>query len=205
MLSSYFDTYSQEELKRDIEILRTTTNYLYALLENLLAWSRLQRGLMQYQPEELDIEVLVRENVVLFTSKAEQKQILLTSSVQKNTRSYVDYNMINTVLRNLLSNALKFTNAGGTVDVFVTRIGDNVEIAVSDTGIGIVAADLPKLFRIEDKNTHRGTAGEEGTGLGLILCQELVKQNGGTIRVESEEGKGTTFTFTVPGTTPEKH
>jgi signal transduction histidine kinase len=175
---------------------------LYALLENLLTWSSLQRGVMQYRPEKLPIDGIIRENIGLFGPKAEQKQITLTHTVSESIRAYADYPMIDTVLRNLISNALKFTHAGDRVEVSATQIDDEIEITVSDTGVGISHKDLAKLFQIESKYTRMGTAGEEGTGLGLILCKELVKRNNGRIWVESEEGQGTTFKFTLPKAHP---
>jgi signal transduction histidine kinase len=102
------------------------------------------------------------------------------------------------VVRNLISNALKFTHAGGTIDISTRQEGISIEVSVSDTGIGIAQKHLPKLFRIETTYKRLGTAREKGTGLGLILCKELVEKNGGRIWVESEVGKGTTFRFTLP-------
>jgi two-component system sensor histidine kinase/response regulator len=198
LLTTDFDTYSPENLKANIEVLRATANKLYTLLENLLTWSRLQRGVMEWQPHEFDLKEIAGENMFLFSSKAEQKQVLLTHTIPLNTWVYADHHMIRTVLRNLISNALKFTNAGDAIEVFAAQVDDKVEVAVADTGIGIPQDALAKLFQIENKYSQKGTAGEEGTGLGLILCQELVKQNGGAIWVESEEGKGATVKFTLP-------
>jgi len=111
---------------------------------------------------------------------------------------YADYNMINTVLRNLISNALKFTPSIGLIKVSARQDESHVEFAVSDTGTGISQEDLSKLFRIDIQYTQVGTAGERGTGLGLNLCKDLIEKNGGKIWVESEIGKGTTFRFTLP-------
>jgi two-component system sensor histidine kinase/response regulator len=123
---------------------------------------------------------------------------VITQTVPEHLWAYADYNIVNTVIHNLVSNALKFTPAGGHVEVSAREQSDVVEIAVSDTGVGIYPGDLPKLFRIDVQYTHLGTAGEKGTGLGLILCQELVERNHGKIWVESEVGKGTIFRFTLP-------
>jgi signal transduction histidine kinase len=108
--------------------------------------------------------------------------------------------MVDTIVRNLLSNALKFTDAGGTIEVTALQDKSFVEVAVSDTGIGMNQESIDKLFRIDVKSTRPGTAGEKGTGLGLILCKELVEKNGGEIGVESKIGEGTTFVFTLPAT-----
>ena len=171
---------------------------LNALLENLLSWSRLQRGVMEHCPEEISLYELIEDNLALFASKAESKHIRLSSSVGEEVRVYADYQMVNTVARNLLSNALKFSRSGDSIQISATISDRHVEIAVADTGPGIHAEDLPKLFRVDSHYTNIGTAGEAGTGLGLLLCQEMVEKNSGSIWVESEIGKGTTFRFTLP-------
>ncbi|GAK48881.1 response regulator receiver sensor signal transduction histidine kinase [Candidatus Moduliflexus flocculans] len=171
---------------------------LNALLENLLSWSRLQRGVMEHCPDEISLYELIEDNLALFASKAESKHIWLSSSVGEEVRVYADYQMVNTVARNLLSNALKFSRSGDSIQISATISDRHVEIAVADTGPGIPAEDLPKLFRVDSHYTNIGTAGEAGTGLGLLLCQEMVEKNSGSIWVESEAGKGTTFRFTLP-------
>lgn len=200
IFSENLNQFTQEEIQEGLRSLQKTSQSVYALLENLLTWSRLQRGVIEYFPQDIFFDDLVPSNVFLFTQNAEQKQISLTSSLSQGIQAYGDYNMINTVLRNLISNALKFTHTGGTITIAVTQNDDEefVEVAVADTGTGISPENIPKLFQIDTKYSEVGTAGELGTGLGLILCKELVEKNGGKIRVESELGKGTTFRFTVP-------
>jgi len=192
------DYYSKNDIKKFVETLKTSAETVFALLENLLAWSRLQRGIMERSPKEISLDEIVRHNVFLFQSGAEQKQITPRNLVQENTIVYADYNMIHTVMRNLISNALKFTDTGGTIEISAQTNEHNVEVAVSDTGIGISDEAVSKLFRIDVKYSSVGTAGERGTGLGLSLCKELVEKNGGTIWIESKVGKGTTFRFTLP-------
>jgi signal transduction histidine kinase/DNA-binding response OmpR family regulator len=198
LLIEHFETYSQEKLKQYIERVHTSAERLYVLLENLLTWSRIQRGVIEYEPKVLDLQDIANDNIDLFTSKAEQKQVTLNSAVQEEILVYADYNMANTVVRNLVANALKFTKAGDTIEISAQAHETSIEITVSDTGTGICQEDISKLFRIDVQYTNVGTAGEKGTGLGLILCQDLVKKNGGKIWVESEVGKGTTFRFTLP-------
>jgi signal transduction histidine kinase len=154
--------------------------------------------MMDYHPQEFSLAEIVEDNIYLFQPGADQKRITLRNVVQKNTMAYGDNNMINTVLRNLMSNALKFTRAGDAIEISATQAGDRVEVAVSDTGTGISPEDIPKLFRVDIPHTNVGTAGEKGTGLGLSLCKDLIEKNGGTIWVESEVGTGTTFRFTLP-------
>ena len=125
-------------------------------------------------------------------------QIMLTNLIQEEIPVAVDVMMIDTVVRNLLSNAIKFTEAGGTVAISATHDEQTVTVRVADTGIGISAETLPNLFRIDAKYQRSGTAGEKGTGLGLILCKEFMEKHGGKIWAESEVGKGTTIWFTLP-------
>jgi signal transduction histidine kinase len=175
-----------------------SANRLFALLENLLTWSRLQRGVMEHTPKPLKLADMVADTILLFRTTASQKQVNLVFEISDELAVYGDESMVKTVLRNLISNALKFSNAGDRI-IVSSRLGEaRVEVAVADTGIGIAPDALPKLFRVDKKHSTPGTAGEKGTGLGLSLCQDLIQQHGGTIWAESEQGKGTTFTFTLP-------
>ena len=199
LLSENLENYNLPEIKTKVDKIRVSAENLYTLLENLLTWSRIQRGAMEHNPEELDVAEIVEGTIELFVSKAEEKNILLNHVIPQGMVAHADYNMVNTVIRNLVSNAMKFTNGGGRIEVSARPQDENViEVAVADTGTGINHEHLPKLFRIDVQYTQVGTAGEKGTGLGLILCKDLVEKNGGTIWVESEVEKGTTFRFTLP-------
>ncbi len=192
------DRYSPEELKEMLLLQKISSENLYKLLENLLTWSRVQRGMMPYQPQQIDIRWLVDRNIQLLALHAEKKQITLTNLIKEKMDVSIDFNMIDTVIRNLISNALKFTSTEGTVEISAQQDEHKVEVSVSDTGIGIETEDISRLFRIDTKYKRLGTAQEEGTGLGLILCKEFVEHHGGKIWVESLVGKGTTFRFTLP-------
>ncbi|MDM8527725.1 hybrid sensor histidine kinase/response regulator [Anaerolineales bacterium HSG24] len=183
---------------------------VYNLLENLLQWSRLQMGRMDYKPEKVNLTEIVVRNIRLLEESAFYKEIILESHLQRPIYVFVDEYMLDTTVRNLMSNALKFTPSGGRVTV-LTHIIENssplkkdratrnfIELSIVDTGIGISEEDIEKLFRLDTHHTTIGTANEQGTGLGLIMCQEMVKQNGGNISVESKVGKGTTFKITIP-------
>lgn len=197
-LSEQPDISTNTEVNTKIAFLKTSAERLYMLLENLLTWARIQRGAMPYEPEVFDMFEIAEENIAIFESKAEHKNITLSSSIQENTMVYADFAMTNTVMRNLISNALKFTEAEGKITLSVVLQEEYLEAAVSDTGCGIDADGLAMLFQLDTQFTTVGTAGEQGTGLGLILCKELIEQNGGRIWVESEVGTGTTFRFSVP-------
>ena len=199
LIEETIDTASKDEIKSDIRKLQKTVEQLYALIENLLTWSTIQQGVIKYQLEEVELDQLVEPNLELFTPKAEQKQITLKNSITKGLIVHADSNMVNTILRNLISNALKFTPTGGIIEILTQSYHEtDIEITVSDSGIGIKPEDISKLFRIDIPHTNTGTDGEQGTGLGLNLCKDLVEKNGGTIWVESEVGKGTNFKFTLP-------
>jgi len=194
MLIEEFDFYSKDKLKKRLSQLHSSSKKVYALVANLLEWSRLERGLMECEPQKLVLADIVEKNVRLFASVGEQKQIILRNLVPHGTTAHTDYKMIDTVMRNLISNALKFTPAGGTVEVSLQRQDETlVEIAIADTGIGMSQENIDTLFRIDKKSSRKGTANEEGSGLGLILCKELAEKNGGRIHVNSEVGKGSRF------------
>jgi two-component system sensor histidine kinase/response regulator len=198
MAAEGLQNWSRDEIQRMVEDLGNSAETLYELLENLLNWSRLQRGVMEYFPDLVDIAYTVERNMELFATIARQKKITLTSSLEPEIFVFADGKMIDTVIRNLLSNALKFTNAGGNIEISAAYDDSEITIAVADTGVGIPEADLPKLFQLDVKYSNVGTAGEQGTGLGLLLCRDLIEKNQGTIWVESTIGVGTTFKFTLP-------
>ena len=203
LIEEHLDSYNPGELREMIVLQKMAAEHLYNLLENLLTWSRFQRGLVTYQPQQLRIRWLVARNMELLAIQARQKQITLSSAIQEEMDIFADFNMVDTVIRNLLSNAIKFTYSGGTVTISARQDDHEVEVAVSDTGIGIGAEYLPKLFRIDGKYKRAGTALEEGTGLGLILCKEFIERHGGKIWVESQIEQGTTFRVTLPKATAE--
>lgn len=198
VITEEFERYPPQKIKEMIMTLRGMSETLYALLDNLLTWSRVQRGMIEYHPQTIDVQKVVTRNVAIFTSNAEQKQITLSTAIQEWTTAYADKKMVDTIIRNLLSNALKFTHSGGNIEVSATQNGNYVTVSVADTGIGIDEKHIPKLFRIDAQYKRIGTANEKGTGLGLILCQEFVERNGGKIWAESTVNKGTTFRFTLP-------
>ena len=198
VLAENLDGWDKNKIRDFIDRLHNVSKNLYGLLENLLAWSRLQRGRMDCVKEPINIEDLITHNLILFCQNAKQKHIILEKSIEGQVFAYADLRMIDTAMRNLLSNAIKFTADSGIVSVSAREKDTVIEVSVSDTGTGIREEHFSDLFRIDKRFTMRGTADESGSGLGLILCKELIEKNGGEIGVESELGKGTTITFTLP-------
>jgi PAS domain S-box-containing protein len=193
------NTFSQAELLKLLHEMHRNAKNLFKLLANLLEWARMQQGTISFNPEELLLSAEVSNNIDLLVKRGEQKGIEIISQVLYNQTVYADKPMLNTVLRNLLSNAVKYTMQSGKI-IVAAKGGPNdmVEISVTDSGIGMSAELCSKLFKIEEKVGRKGTDEEESTGLGLLLCKDFVEINGGRIWVESVEGKGSSFYFTLP-------
>lgn len=198
MLIKNISRYPQEKVIRFLEYQAKSAQEGYNLLENLLEWSRSQTGRLKWQPTTFDLWSIAQNSVNLLSATAKKKKINLINAISQGTLVYADSNMLTTVVRNLMSNALKFTNEGGSVMILSKNNDLYVEVQVKDTGIGIASEHLSKLFDLENTASRRGTAQERGSGLGLVLCKEFVEYNNGTISVKSEVGKGSTFTFTIP-------
>jgi PAS domain S-box-containing protein len=193
-----FDDPQKMEL---LGMIKTSSESAYNLLENLLQWARTQTERIKFSPVDIDLGELIEQNISLSQGSAENKHISLVSQLNCTDKAFADKNMINLVIRNLISNAIKFTNDGGIITVQCAQDEKDKELlslSIADTGIGISSDNIKKLFRIDEYFSTSGTAGESGTGLGLILCKEFVEKNRGTIRIESELEVGTTFTFTLP-------
>lgn len=196
-----YENISKDSMYSLLKNIYQSTKSTYNLLQNLLEWSRTQTGRIEWKPEVFIIEQAIKENIALVESTADQKKIALKLQSEENHAVYADKNMINTVLRNLITNAVKFTHPGGEVVIIVKAIETQhkkwVEVNVSDDGIGISSENLKKLFRLDHNKNVLGTSNERGTGLGLIISKEFVERNGGTIQVLSKEKKGSSFIFTV--------
>lgn len=168
------------------------------LLMNLSQWSRSQTGRMEFSPESIDIEQLFNEVIELLNDSARNKSITISKKLEQNTTFLADKAMIGTVLRNLISNAIKFTNPNGSIVVSSEQKQDELMVTVSDDGDGIKENAIESLFRIENNQSTTGTQNEEGTGFGLILCKEFLDKHRGKIWVESEPNHGSKFHFTIP-------
>ena len=189
---------SPAKVLKYISTIHSTAKNTHRLLENLLEWSRAQTGEMVFTPENLVIEKMIYDVVNLFESNAQAKDIAIHCEIEELMIVKADHNMIHTVLRNLVSNALKFTNRNGTIVIKAVHNQDKAEITVSDNGIGMSKQVLDKLFKINQKVTIPGTENEHGTGLGLLLCSEFITRHREKIWVESVDGMGSDFKFTLP-------
>ena len=192
------DILTPEETKELLKELLEYAVQSFNLLENLLQWSRSQTGTIPFKPEEVDLYEIALASVVINEPNARQKGISISNLVPEGFIAFVDRNMITAVVRNLISNAIKFTNPGGEIQISIKDNGDDYELIVTDSGIGMDSEKLSKLFKIGENVSTLGTAREKGSGLGLILVKEFVEKNGGSIRVESEVGKGTRFYVKLP-------
>jgi len=192
------ELFSQEEMRTLAESMRQSAENLYSLLENLLTWSQMQRGNLSFAPQNSDLLQLITHNLELIQAATREKNLDLHHSIPEGLRVHADPQALNTVLRNLLSNALKFCHPGGQVRVTASRDKNTALIDIADTGIGMAQEIADSIFSLDKKTSRPGTRGEKGTGLGLMLCKEFVEMHGGEIRVRSTPGQGTTFSFTIP-------
>lgn len=198
-LAENFEKLDSDNIKKGLFTLNSSANRAYNLLVDLLSWTYSHSGKMEFNKERINIGIIAKENIDLLLNRAKEKGISLSSEITEGLIVSSDKNMIATVIRNLLTNAIKFTSRGGSVKICNVVEEDNLKITVSDTGIGISEKNIKKLFRLDTYFRKTGSDNEKGTGLGLILCKELVEKMNGKIWVESEFGKGSHFIFTIPG------
>lgn len=187
------------EVQEFVLDMKTSATNLYRLLENLLQWSQIHRGAIPFSPETVQLSMVVDESIEVIQESAKNKGIEIRIDITDGLAVFADPNMLQTIIRNLVSNAIKFTPGGGKVSLSA-KAADNkcVEIAIRDNGIGMKQTMVDHLFRLDVKTNRPGTDGEPSTGLGLLLCKEFIEKNGGKVDVESEVGKGTVFHFTLP-------
>jgi two-component system sensor histidine kinase/response regulator len=198
LLVERYDTYDSSKIKEFISQINKFSTNAYNLLEDLLEWAKSQTGRIEIKPSKTDIFEIAVENINLFKATAQEKGVNLVFNVDIGTYAVVDKNMISTVLRNLVSNAIKFTKEGGKVVIESNKIDNFIEVSVLDTGVGIPEGNKKKIFEIDNNISTLGTNDEVGTGLGLIIVREFIEKNGGSIKVDSTEGVGTKFSFTIP-------
>ena len=190
--------YKFEESEKYLDTINSTAQSTFNLLVNLLSWAKQQTGQTIYNPENLNLQQIVNEVVDLLSSSAKIKNITINYALPKKILIFADKNMLKTILQNLISNAVKFTNPDGIIRIYAVQYSGKVEITISDNGIGMGKKSIGKLFEIETNASTSGTLNEPGSGLGLIICREFVEKHGGKIRVESKKGKGSDFKFSIP-------
>jgi len=198
LLTKKIEKGDQSQLLHLSSLLFKAANQGFDLLNNLLEWSRTQLGKKEFKPELLNMCNLIKELTALFTLTAKEKDIEIEIKCTESIRIFADPNMLNSIMRNLLSNAIKYSYEGSRITITADKNEDEVTIAVKDQGTGISKHLQSRLFNIGEDVSMLGTKDEKGTGLGLILCKEFVEIHGGRIKVESEIGKGSIFSFTLP-------
>jgi len=195
---------TMEQIQRMILLIRSSATNLFILLDNLLEWSRMQRGLTTFVPVSFLLMSKITECMVLLTEEANKKEIAISFEIPEDMALFTDENMVGSIFRNLMTNAVKFTPKGGKIKVSARSAADkSVEISIKDTGIGMSKKMMNDLFHLDVRTNRKGTEDEFSTGLGLIICKDLIENIGGKLGIESKMGKGSRFYFTIPlaGTT----
>ncbi len=200
LLSEELASMTKEDIQVMVRLMRNSAGNLFRLLENLLEWSRMQRGLAKFTPEFHELMPRISAILVLILDSASKKEIKINYNIPKDLMVFADGNMLDVIIRNLVTNAVKFTPVGGSISISAKHFSDNsVLISIKDTGIGMSKSMIDNLFRLDVNTSRRGTEGELSTGLGLIICKDFVEKHGGILRIESEEGKGATFSVLFSG------
>jgi signal transduction histidine kinase len=197
-VSKSFDDWSRDDLKRLIYEMCAAAEKNYKLLENFLEWSKTQMGATPFNPSQILIQYIIVQTIQVYQEQANTKNIKINYDFNSEHYIQADAQMLATVFRNLISNAIKFTNIGGTVNITCKEQEDQVEISIEDNGCGMDQSHIDKLFSIGNKCQTIGTAGEKGTGLGLLLCKDLLDKHNGSIKVKSKKDHGTTFIINLP-------
>jgi len=199
LMAEELENLTSEEIKDFTLSMRNSAADMFRLLENLLEWARMQQGLITFNREIAQLAPIVDESIAIILEPAKIKGIEIILDISADITVFADRNILQTVIRNIVSNAVKFTPKGGRIRVSA-KVTDynNVEISIKDTGIGMSNKMIDDLFRLDVQTNRKGTEGEPSSGLGLLLCKDFIEKHGGRIWVESEEGKGSTFRFTLP-------
>lgn len=197
VLSEKIQEYDILKIKKIAGDINKTAQNAFNLLEDILLWARIQQGSVPFNPRRLSLEEICKNSVEVLKPNADAKNITIRYWAE-GIHVFADSDMIRTVFRNIVSNAIKFTDNGGVINIKAEKKDENVTISVSDNGIGIQPEDLTKLFNISEVFTTMGTSGEKGTGLGLLLCKDFIEKHNGKILLKSEVGKGTDFVFILP-------
>lgn len=197
MANDYYD-YSDEQRFKIIQTSHNSALKAFNLLSDLLEWARLQNEQFEIKKETLNLQEIINENIELYKKNAIEKEITVKNSLNQNINVLVDRNSVNTVVRNILNNAIKFTPKGGFVEFKVKESNNDIELCIEDNGIGMSGETIGKLFKIDENFTTLGTNNEKGTGLGLTICNDIVNKNNWKMKIESKLGKGTMFKILIP-------
>ncbi|MBN2520988.1 MAG: HAMP domain-containing histidine kinase, partial [Bacteroidales bacterium] len=196
------DKMDKKQKNECVDTINKCVKHTHGLLENLLNWAMAQNKSISHNPFVHNANVIVENELKILRQVADKKQIKIENNVPADFNIYADLNMFETIIRNLVSNAIKYTYPNGHIKINARIVNDNnilySEIAVADNGVGMVSDKIEKLFQITKDISTRGTENEEGTGLGLLLCKEFVELHNGTINVDSTPGKGSVFRFVIP-------
>jgi len=198
ILTKHISNLSKDEITKVVVAMADNVDMLDRLLDNLLQWAHLQKGGFPNNPVVVNLYELATLRLDILEPNTEAKSIKIKVNIEKDMCVYADYNMIESILHNLITNAIKFTHKLGNIQISAMILNDMIEVRIKDSGIGISAKKVNNLFQIDENVSSRGTEGEKGSGLGLLLCKDFVELNGGEIMVESKEGEGTCFSFTLP-------
>lgn len=198
ILKDDYENMEEDRIRYFIRMLYEAADEMQKLLNNLLEWARLEMGKIEVKPEIIDMKEIVDNNVNLLKTNAREKSITIEEHLPEEVEVFADKNMVDAVVRNVISNSIKFTGENGKIDIgFQSRNGDKI-VMISDNGVGIPKEKLDTLFSIKHIHSTKGTNNEKGTGLGLLLCKQMLEQNNGSIFIDSEDGEGTTVNLLLP-------
>jgi signal transduction histidine kinase len=198
LLAEEINELDKDEIQFAAMNMRKSANNLNQLLDNLLEWSRMEQGLIPFSPKENNLDKVVNECVAPIMEIASKKDISIETNINQDLTIFADQNILQSVIRNILSNAVKFTPRNGTIKIEARKDSGNTIISIVDNGIGMDAKMVENIFTLDVKTNRRGTEDEPSTGLGLILCKEFVEKHNGKIWIESEVNKGSVFHFNFP-------
>jgi PAS domain S-box-containing protein len=197
MMAEDYESLTEQEIKQYLHVIRESSESTYKLIENLLEWSQIETGKIKYNPTLQNMFIIVEDTRTLLNQVSKLKNITVRNKLGHHSFVWGDDAMLQSLIQNLISNAIKFTPSGGSIVVTENQFENTIEYSIIDSGVGIKEEDLPKLFRVDVSFTTKGTQQEKGTGLGLVLCKEIIARHNGTIEVESKPGKGTKVTFSL--------
>ena len=190
--------FNKDEIEEYINLVYKSANNTLILLDNLLQWAITQNIEKTFNPVKINLYDLLLEEIQSLRTLSQEKQITMVEAIDQSLNVTADLQMVKTILRNLISNAIKYTNSYGEIIISASENKQFVEVAINDNGVGISAEDKMKLFKVEELHSTQGTHNEKGTGLGLLLCKEFIELHGGNLLLESEVGNGSRFSFTLP-------